>query len=71
MKFDSLAAFLYMGGHGLYIWAAYALTLMVVVLSLWWPRVVRRRFVALEKRALLRADNKASHQKNANSESGK
>ena len=32
LQFDSLATFLQMGGHGLYIWAAFGITLVVLAI---------------------------------------
>ncbi len=31
-----------MGGHGVYIWAAYGLTLVILAANLWWPMLARR-----------------------------
>jgi len=39
-----------MGGHGVYIWLAYGITLLVLTINLWWPRYVRSRFIESEKR---------------------
>ena len=54
MRFDSLAAFISMDGHGLYIWAAYGITVLVLALNLWWPGKVRGKFVRAEKRIMER-----------------
>lgn len=54
MKFDSFAALLSMDGHGGYVWAAYGITLLVIVINLWWPRRIRTGFVRQEKRVLSR-----------------
>ena len=43
MSFGSLAEFLAMGGHGLYVWLSYGAALLVVVLNAAWVRVSRRR----------------------------
>lgn len=51
MRFDSLEAFIMMDGHGFYVWLAYAITLAVLMVNLWWPRVTRHRFILEEKRA--------------------
>ena len=48
-QFDSVAAFLQMDGHGLYIWAAFGITLIVLGANILWPLAVSRRFVRLEK----------------------
>ena len=57
MYFDTFAEFLQMGKHGLYVWLAYALTFLPVVVMVWLP--VRRqrqhwRWIASEQR---RADS--------------
>ncbi len=38
MYFDSLQAVLEMDGHGAFVWAAYAITLVVLLLMLYTPR---------------------------------
>ncbi|MBT4162999.1 MAG: heme exporter protein CcmD [Gammaproteobacteria bacterium] len=50
MSFDSLSAFVSMGGHGLYVWMAYGVTLVVLLTNLVWPARVRAGFVRAEKR---------------------
>ena len=60
MKFDSFAAFIAMDGHGLYIWSAYLVTLVVITVNLWWPGQVKRSFVRLQKRALERQEQRES-----------
>ena len=37
MYFDSLAAVWHMAGHGFYVWLAYALTALSLVLMVWLP----------------------------------
>ncbi len=46
MKFDSLDAFFEMGGHGPYVWAAYAIALVIIVANFVWPLVIYRRNLA-------------------------
>ena len=41
MYFDSLQSVLFMEGHGIYVWAAYLVTLLVIIAVLSIP--VRRR----------------------------
>lgn len=48
-QFDSVTAFLQMDGHGLYIWAAFGITLIVLAANLWWPRMMNSRFIRMEK----------------------
>ena len=43
MSFDSFDAFLAMGGHGLYVWLAYAAALAVVVVNVVGARLAYRR----------------------------
>ena len=37
MYFESLAAMWHMDGHGFYVWLAYALTALPLVLMVWLP----------------------------------
>ena len=46
MYFESLEAALTMGGHGPYVWSAYAITLVVLVQLLLWPRRRQRRLLS-------------------------
>lgn len=41
MYFDSLDALLHMDGHGVYVWSAYLITLMVIVFIMLSP--IRRK----------------------------
>ena len=45
MSFDSFAEFLAMGGHGLYVWLAYASTIVVVLANVLSLRLARKRFL--------------------------
>ncbi len=45
MYFDSLGAALAMDGHGVYVWSAYAVTLLVLVFLLIAPARRRRRLL--------------------------
>ena len=49
MNFDSLAAFFYMGGHGLFIWSAYGVTFIVLAVNVLLPRMTRAKFIQSEK----------------------
>jgi heme exporter protein D len=49
MYFENLSAALTMGGHGGYVWSAYALTVVVLALILILPR--RRRIRVLKRLA--------------------
>ena len=56
MKFDSLEAFFLMDGHGAFVWFAYAITLLVLSINLWWPRRVRKQLIKIEKNFRKRVD---------------
>jgi len=43
MYFDSLSDFINMGGHGLYVWSSYAITLVLLVASVLLPWLNLRR----------------------------
>jgi heme exporter protein D len=43
MSFNSLAEFIDMGGHGPFVWGAYAIAFVVVVFNFIWPIVMVRR----------------------------
>ena len=45
MYFESLQAVLHMDGHGAFVWAAYAVTLVVIVWLLTAPRRRQRQFL--------------------------
>ena len=47
LQFSSLADFLAMGKHGVYVWSAYGITLIIVVLNLVVP-LLKRRDLLLE-----------------------
>lgn len=50
MQFESLAALWEMGGHGAYVWSAYAITIFTLVAIIAVP-VQRSRRIAQELRA--------------------
>jgi len=46
MYFDSLSEFLNMGGHALYVWSSFAISLLLMLLNLvlpWWKLKSTRR----------------------------
>lgn len=43
MYFENWAEFIRMGGHGAYVWSAYALTILVVIYNLLAPFLARRQ----------------------------
>lgn len=55
MYFDTFQAALYMDGHGTYVWAAYLITLLVIVFILLAPARRRARFVGRMQGELRRA----------------
>lgn len=45
MQFDSLAALLQMGGHGPYVWSAYGISLLVLLVNALLPGWRRAAFL--------------------------
>ena len=45
MYFDSLHALLTMDGHGVYVWSAYLVTIVVIATTLLAPRYRRKRLL--------------------------
>ena len=45
MYFDSLSAALHMEGHGAFVWAAYLISLLVVLLMILAPRARERKLL--------------------------
>jgi heme exporter protein D len=54
MSFTSFGDFLAMGRHGLYVWSAYGICLLVVIWNLTVPMLARRRHLQEEARRLRR-----------------
>ena len=57
MRFESLSAFFYMDGQGVYIWAAYGLTLVILAANILWPMMARRKIIRETKSAMLKVMN--------------
>ena len=57
VRFESLSAFFHMGGHGVYIWLAYGLTMVILAANIWWPMMVRRKVIRAGKLAMLKVIN--------------
>lgn len=57
LKFDSLQALLHMDGHGVFVWAAYAITLVVLLVNVIWPMIVRKTIVQEEQQVAKRTAN--------------
>ena len=66
MYFDSLQALLHMDGHGPYVWAAYFITLLVIVFILLAPSRRRARFVGQMQGELRRAGGAPSAEGESN-----
>lgn len=60
MNFNSFSEFVAMGGHGLFVWSAYAITLVVLLFNLILPLVGRRRFFKVQKQLLRREEARES-----------
>lgn len=54
MNFDTFAAFLAMGQHGLYVWSAYGISLAMLGLNVVLPLLARRRYLQEQARRLRR-----------------
>ena len=59
MIFDSLSAFIEMGGYGLYVWSAYGITLIVFVYNILRPIQMRKVLFTSQKRILQREQPQA------------
>ena len=64
-QFDSLAEFLAMGGHGLYVWIAYGTVAAVVIYLTIAVNLREKQFFQQQKRMLQRMQN---HQPQADEE---
>ena len=65
MRFESLSAFFHMGGHGVYIWVAYGLTMVVLAANIWWPVMVRRKVIRSGKLAMSKGIDSEKREKNS------
>ena len=54
MSFDSFADFLAMGRHGLFVWSAYGLFALVLLINIALPVLSRRRYLQEQARRLRR-----------------
>jgi heme exporter protein D len=52
MSFGSFHEFLIMGGHGLYVWSAYVITLIVLGYNIIRPIMMRNNIVRRQKQLL-------------------
>jgi heme exporter protein D len=53
-QFSDLAAFLWMNGHGPYVWGCYAVTLMGVAFLILEPGLAKKRFIQAQQQVLKR-----------------
>ena len=60
MAFESFAGFLAMGTHGPYVWAAYGLSIAIIVWNVLQPLLSRRRWLR-EQVAQLKRDARDAH----------
>lgn len=51
-----MADFFAMGGYAAYVWPCYVLSLLVVVLNVWWPQRRRKRLLQQLQREARRAE---------------
>ncbi|MBA1272830.1 heme exporter protein CcmD [Stutzerimonas azotifigens] len=58
MNFSSFAEFVAMGGHGVYVWSSYGISLAVLALNVALPVLARRRHLQDEARRLRREEMK-------------
>ena len=58
MSFASVAEFVAMGNHGLYVWSAYGISLLVLAINLVLPILARRRYLQDQARRLRREELK-------------
>ena len=58
MSFASFSDFLAMGHHGLYVWSAYGICLLVLAVNVALPLLARRRYLQEEARRLRRESSK-------------
>ena len=52
MSFDNFSAFLNMGGHGPYVWSAYAITVVVLTYNIIKPVFMRKNIIRSQKQLL-------------------
>lgn len=65
MSFSTWHDFLYMGGHYLYVWSAYGIGVVGIVVTLARPLLARRRFYAEQAQRLRRETHSAEAGPNA------
>lgn len=58
MEFESFADFIVMGGHGIYVWPAFVMTIALLMLLLWKPFWEQRQLLKLLHQQMTREKNK-------------
>lgn len=58
MSFASFSEFLAMGTHGVFVWSAYGISLVILALNVVLPILARRRYLQDEARRLRREKSK-------------
>jgi heme exporter protein D len=58
MSFNSVAEFLAMGHHALYVWSAYGISLLILALNVGLPLLAKRRYLQEQARRLRREESK-------------
>lgn len=59
-QFDSLQSFVAMGGHGVYVWSAYFVTIAIMLWLLVQPRVREKQLIKQIKRQQSNAAHRSS-----------
>lgn len=60
MYFDNFSEAMHMGGHGLYVWVAYGLAVVIFMLNLLTPIFKRKRLIVDQARQMRREEIHAS-----------
>lgn len=58
MSFESFADFIAMGTHGPYVWAAYGLSILILLINVVMPMIARRTYLKDEARRMRRESSK-------------
>ncbi|MBX9755089.1 MAG: heme exporter protein CcmD [Pseudomonadaceae bacterium] len=58
MNFASFAEFVAMGNHGVYVWSAYGISLLVLAFNVGVPLLAKRRYLQEQARRLRREELK-------------
>lgn len=58
MAFESLADFIHMGGHGVYVWFSFAISIGLLILLLWKPIQAQRKLLNEINQQTIREKNR-------------